>query len=364
MKSSVNRSFWQGKRVFLTGHTGFKGSWASLWLKDMGAELFGYSLPPETDPSLYQAAEIEKLFTKVWYEDIREPAKLEKALTESRADIVFHFAAQPLVRLSYDNPVETFDTNVMGTLHLLQGVRKTPSAKAIVIVTSDKCYENLEVERGYRENDPMGGYDPYSASKGCAEIVTASMRRSFFNPGSSQTTQFIASARAGNVIGGGDWSKDRLIPDSVRSWSSGKPVIIRNPQSVRPWQHVLEPVSGYFQLAEKLFAEGAPWAEAWNFGPEGNDQQTVRFVLDRMRASWGESAAWEQDKTAQPHEAKLLYLDVEKSKQKLGWKPVWDIDRAIQYTCQWYVDFYKNKTSAKNLCLEQIRGFENAKPGK
>lgn len=355
----MNSQFWKNKKVFLTGHTGFKGSWTAVWLQQLGAQVYGYSLSPETKPSLFEATGIGAKITQSWIADIRDFQNLQKCLIEAQPDIVLHMAAQPLVRLSYENPIETYETNVMGTMHLMQALRFVPSVKATVIVTSDKCYENLEVDRGYTEEDAMGGYDPYSSSKGCTEIVAASMRRSFFNPKEASTKNFIATVRAGNVIGGGDWSADRLIPDSVKNWSENKAVVIRNPKSVRPWQHVLEPIKGYFEIAEKLFTEGASWAQAWNFGPESSDQKNVEFVLERMIHHWGPGAQWVQDTAFQPHEAKLLMLNISKVQKKLGWKPTWTIEQTIQETCSWYKGFYAQPNKALDLCLNQIQKFMN-----
>ena len=316
-KGIVNKDFWEGKKVFLTGHTGFKGSWTSLWLQEMGALVKGYSLDVNTIPSLFLKARVsEDMESEIG--DIRNLEKLTKSMVSFNPDILIHMAAQPLVRLSYEEPVETYTTNVIGTVNVLEAARKCSALKAIVSVTTDKCYENKEWEWGYRENEPMGGYDPYSSSKGCAELVTSAYRRSFFN---SKNSASLASARAGNVIGGGDWAKDRLIPDILRAFEKSKPVIVRNPLSTRPWQHVLEPISGYMVLAQSLYLEGNKFAEAWNFGPKDEDCKSVSWILDQMVQNWGKKASWELDKNNNPHEAGFLKLDCSKASKKLKWNP-------------------------------------------
>lgn len=331
----VNLDFWKGKRVFLTGHTGFKGSWLSLWLSSMGASVKGYALEPDTNPAMFSVTKLDTLIDSE-SGDIRNLEALTKSMKEFNPDILIHMAAQPLVRLSYLQPVETYSTNVMGTVHVLEASRKCPNLRAIVSVTTDKVYENQEWVWGYRENEPMGGYDPYSSSKGCAELVTAAYRRSFF---SSPDAPALASARAGNVIGGGDWSIDRLIPDAIKAFEKGEPVIIRNPLATRPWQHVLEPLSGYLMLAESLYQEGKQFAEAWNFGPEDKDCKSVEWILNRMVSEWGGDASWKLDENPQPHEARFLKLDCSKAKAGLNWYPKWEIEEVIHKIFSWQTHF-------------------------
>jgi CDP-glucose 4,6-dehydratase len=309
IQGKVDVNFWKGKKVFLTGHTGFKGSWMSLWLQDMGALVKGYSLDVKTKPSLFEKANVaEHMQSEIG--DIRNLEKLTISILSFKPEILIHMAAQPLVRLSYLEPVETYTTNVIGTVNVLEAARKCSNIKAIVSVTTDKCYENKEWEWGYRENEPMGGHDPYSSSKGCAELVTSAYRRSFFN---GKDTASLASARAGNVIGGGDWSDDRLIPDILRAFEKLEPVVIRNPLSTRPWQHVLEPLSGYLVLAQELFLNGDNFAEGWNFGPKDEDCKPVNWILDNMVKFWGNNASWNLDKNNNPHEAGFLKLDCSKA---------------------------------------------------
>lgn len=328
--------FWRGKRVFVTGHTGFKGSWLCLWLQSMGAEVTGYALPPPTDPSLYEAAGVaEGMHSHLG--DIREGDELTRVLVDSRPDVVFHLAAQPLVRHSYTHPVETYATNVMGTVHLLEAVRQAQSVRSVIIVTSDKCYENHEWPWGYRETDPMGGYDPYSNSKGCAELVVSAYRSSYFNPDHYQEHRVaLASARAGNVIGGGDWAADRLVPDIIRALSAGQPVRIRNPHAIRPWQHVLEPLSGYLLLAQRLYEQGARFGQGWNFGPADDDAQPVSWIVDRVADLWGEGARWELEGGEHAHEANYLRLDCSKARAELQWQPKWRLGQALEKTVEWY----------------------------
>jgi CDP-glucose 4,6-dehydratase len=317
----VKPSFWHEKVVLLTGHTGFKGSWLSLWLQSMGARVIGYALTPPTNPSLFVAASVAEGMTSI-ESDIRDFAALSTVFAKYQPEIVIHMAAQALVRYSYANPIETYSTNVMGTVHLLEAARLTNSVRAIVNVTSDKCYENHEWVWGYRENEPMGGYDPYSNSKGCAELVTAAYRSSYFNPSKfPEHSVALASARAGNVIGGGDWAKDRLIPDIMRAITQDKPVNIRNPHAIRPWQHVLEPLSGYLLLAQKLYEEGEAFCEGWNFGPDDEDAKPVSWIVDFLTKAWGENASWKLDDVDHPHEAHYLKLDCSKVKARLDWHP-------------------------------------------
>lgn len=324
-------AWWRGKRVFVTGHTGFKGAWLSLWLTRWGAEVTGLSLAPPTKPSLFDEAEIAKRMTS-HIGDIRDADLVKRLIAEAKPEIVLHLAAQPLVRLSYREPAETYATNVMGTIHVLEAVRATPSVKAVVSVTSDKCYENREWPWGYRENDPMGGHDPYSSSKGACEIVIASWRKSFF---SAPDSARIASVRAGNVIGGGDWAEDRLVPDILRAFEADQPVVIRNPGATRPWQHVLEPIGAYLRIAEHLYEDGHDWAEGWNFACDGDDIRPVGYIVDRMVKLYGGTARWELDKDGHVHEAHALSLDCSKARQRLGWRPTWRLDRTLERIVEW-----------------------------
>lgn len=350
----MNRDFWKGKKVFVTGHTGFKGSWISIWLNSMDAKVFGYSLPAPTEPSLFKAAHVEKMIHhKIG--NICNYEQLLAALREAQPDIVLHMAAQPLVRESYINPIETYATNVMGTVNVLQALREIPSVKSTVIVTTDKCYENFEHDMGYSEHDPMGGYDPYSSSKGCAELVTSAMRRSFFH----NSPNAIASARAGNVIGGGDWAADRLIPDFMRSFSKGETVKIRNPHAIRPWQHVMEPLAGYLTLAEKLYLQGHDYTSAWNFGPYDEDARNVSYIADKLVSLWGDNSRWQLDGDSHPHEAKYLKLKINKAVSKLDWKPTFNIDECLQLTCDWYRGYYQNPQTALAMTLQQIKTYES-----
>jgi CDP-glucose 4,6-dehydratase len=344
--------FWQGRRALVTGHTGFKGGWLSLWLHSLGAKVSGFALPPPTDPSLYEVADVARGIDAVTG-DVRDLAALERCVRQAKPEIVFHLAAQALVRPSYADPVETYATNVMGTVNLLEAVRRAGDVRVVVVITSDKCYENREWVWGYREDEPMGGHDPYSNSKGCAELVTAAFRRSFFQ----HSGPAIASARAGNVIGGGDWAVDRLIPDVIRAVSCGEPVLIRNPGAVRPWQHVLEPLSGYLLLAQRLWSDGARFAGGWNFGPADEDARPVRDVVDRITALWGDGARWVADERQHPHEAHYLKLDCSKARQLLDWRPRLRLADALQWTVEWY---RSKKTGAdmRNLCLSQIAAYQ------
>lgn len=354
----VTLDFWRGKRVFMTGHTGFKGSWLSLWLQQLGADVTGYALNPPTNPNLFEVAKVGEGMRSI-IADIRDADALAKAMREARPEIVIHMAAQPLVRYSYEAPVETYATNVMGTVHLLEAVRQTDTVRAVVIVTSDKCYENKEWPWGYRENEPMGGYDPYSNSKGCAELVTVAYRNSYFNPAKhSEHGVAIGSGRAGNVIGGGDWAQDRLIPDILRAIEAGRPVHIRSPHAIRPWQHVLEPLSGYLKLAEKLFTEGSAYAEGWNFGPADEDAKPVQWIVEQLTALWGEGASWQRDSNPQPHEAHYLKLDCSKARSVLNWRPKWDLARTLQSIITWHKAAGQG-ADMKALCLQQITEYSN-----
>jgi CDP-glucose 4,6-dehydratase len=346
----IETSFWQGKRVFLTGHTGFKGSWLSLWLAEMGAIVKGYALNPPTNPSLYEEAKVaQKIESQIG--DIRDFETLKTSMVEFNPDILIHMAAQPLVRLSYKEPIETYDTNVMGTAKVLEAGRNCPNLKAIVSVTTDKCYENKEWVWGYREDEPMGGYDPYSSSKGCAELVTSAYRRSFMQ----EQGIGLASARAGNVIGGGDWADDRLIPDILRAFEKNQPVVIRNPASTRPWQHVLEPLSGYLVLAQNLYQNPADYAEGWNFGPYEDDAKPVDWILNHMVQNWP-GASWELDKNAHPHEAGYLKLDISKAKSRLHWHPTWRLEQTLAKIILWH-QAWLNKADMHQACLNEINEF-------
>jgi CDP-glucose 4,6-dehydratase len=327
---------WPGRRVLVTGHTGFKGGWLSLLLHRLGAEVTGYSLPAPTDPSLFEAAAVAGTLQHV-QGDVRDARAFEECVRQARPEVVFHLAAQSLVRRSYQDPVETYSTNVMGTVTVLDVVRRVGGVRCTLVATSDKCYENREWPWGYRENEAMGGVDPYSSSKGCAELVTDAYRRSFFKPGEfARHGAAIASARAGNVIGGGDWAQDRLLPDMVRAFVRGVPARVRNPDAVRPWQHVLEPVCAYVELAARMWAAAPQFGEAWNFGPQDRDARTVREVVGMAVATWGAEARWEQDPGEHPHEARSLKLDCSKAAHLLGWRPRLDIETAIDWTVSWY----------------------------
>lgn len=356
-KVVVDPAFWQGKRVFLTGHTGFKGGWLALWLQRMGAQVTGFALAPPDEPSLFTRAKVGENMTSV-IGDIRDADTLMRALREAAPDIVLHLAAQPLVRYSYEAPVETYATNVMGTVHLLEAVRAWGQAKACVVVSSDKCYENREWPWGYRENEAMGGYDPYSSSKGCTELVVSAYRNSYFNAADfARHGLALASGRAGNVIGGGDWATDRLVPDLLRAFESGKPAQIRNPHAIRPWQHVLEPVSGYLVLAQQLVSGGMDYAEGWNFGPSDNDAKPVSWIAERMAQIWGNGAGYRvDDATKHPHEAHYLKLDCSKARSRLGWQPRWDLARALDEVVSWH-RAYLGGADMREVCLEQISRF-------
>lgn len=358
MKATVTASFWRGKKVFLTGHTGFKGSWLSLWLQQMGASVKGFSLEPPTTPALFDVAKVaEGMESEIG--DIRGREHIKQSMIAFDPDILIHMAAQPLVRLSYIQPVETYETNVMGTIHVLEAARLCPNLKAIVNVTTDKCYENKEWEWGYREDEPMGGYDPYSNSKGCVELVTSAYRQSFF---SAENSAQLASGRAGNVIGGGDWANDRLIPDILRAFQKKEAVVVRNPLATRPWQHVLEPLSGYLVLAEALYEsygkQGLNVSEGWNFGPKDEDAQPVEWILNSMVKQWGEGADWILDKNPQPHEAKFLKLDISKAKSKLHWQPTWRLEQTLNHIINWHKAWLSG-ADMKKACQQEIEDYLN-----
>jgi CDP-glucose 4,6-dehydratase len=349
----MDRNFWKGKKVFLTGHTGFKGAWLSLWLQNSGAILKGYALAPNTQPNLFDAASVaDGMQSEIG--DIKDLDKLMASMSDFAPEIVIHMAAQPLVRLSYKNPVETYSTNVMGTVNVLEAIRNSPSVKAVVNVTTDKCYDNKEWLWGYREDEPMGGHDPYSSSKGCSELVTTAYRSSFFNSSGSAK---IASARAGNVIGGGDWAEDRLIPDILSAFDNKAPVAVRNPAATRPWQHVLEPLSGYLRLAESLYIYGDEFAGAWNFGPNDDDVKPVSVIVEYMAQRWGDGASWVHDKSTQPHEAQLLKLDISKARELLKWTPKWNLYKGLDLIVDWQKD-WSCGNDVKALTLKQINQYD------
>ncbi len=358
----VERHFWRDKRVLVTGHTGFKGSWLCLWLQQLGADVTGYALAPPTAPSLFQIARAGASMRSV-IGDVRDFDKLASTLHAHRPEIVIHMAAQPLVRRSYEAPVETYSTNLMGTVNLLEAVRRTNFVRAVVNVTSDKCYENREWMWGYRESDRMGGFDPYSNSKACAELITEAYRSSFFNAAEfARHGVAVASARAGNVIGGGDWAQDRLIPDIVRSFVEGKPVAIRNPESIRPWQHVLEPLGGYLQLAQALHAHGPAYAGPWNFAPDDGDTQSVRWIVERFSSQWANNTGW-QAQACGPlthrHETNVLKLDSAKARGLLGWKPRWRLAQAIDKIVEWHQGHLEH-ADMQALTHSQISAYANS----
>lgn len=354
--NQIFEGFYKNKKVLITGHTGFKGSWLCLLLNELGADVYGYALPPKTTPNLFSEAHINKIITS-HLGDIRDFEKLEGVLHQIQPDIIIHMAAQALVIESYKNPRETFEINIMGTVNLLDAARTTKSVKAIINVTTDKCYENKEWYWSYRENEPMGGYDPYSNSKGCSELVTSSYRNSYFNLNKyADHGVAVASARAGNVIGGGDWSDDRLIPDFIRAITNGQNVKIRSPYATRPWQHVLEPLSGYLTLAVKLFSQGPKYAEAWNFGPNEDDAQNVEWITKTICKLWGDGASYSIDTNSHPHEANYLKLDCSKAKAELGWVPKWNIERALSSIVNWNKAYLDNE-DISDVMAQQIKDY-------
>jgi|APSaa5957512622_1039677.scaffolds.fasta_scaffold17300_3 CDP-glucose 4,6-dehydratase len=356
----ISTNFWKGKKVLITGHTGFKGSWLSLWLQLLGANVIGVSLDSKTTPSLYKRANVGENIISL-RQNICDGNKIKKIFQEHQPEIVFHLAAQSLVRYSYRNPVETYKTNVMGTLSVLEGIRSVDSVRSAVMITTDKCYENKEWAWGYREIDTLGGHDPYSSSKGAAELLIASYRNSYFpNNEFDDHRTAIASTRAGNVIGGGDWADDRLIPDIVRAFQNNKEVCIRNPNATRPWQHVLEPLSGYLQLAESLADVGVSYAEAWNFGPKEEDEKPVHWIVDKMADFWGNGASWSVDGGSHLHEANYLKLDCSKAHSKLGWHPKWDLSTALLNVVKWH-KIENQSNECKGICIEQITQYMSNK---
>ncbi len=342
----------------ITGHTGFKGSWLSLWLKHLGADVSGYALDPPTSPSIFDLCHTARGMKSI-FGDVRDLGHLNSVIQEEKPEIIFHLAAQSLVKRSYKEPVETYSTNIMGTAHLLESVRRSQSVKAVVIVSSDKCYKNNEWYWGYRETDTLGGADPYSSSKGCCELVAAAYIDSYFNPDRYlQHQTAVATARAGNVIGGGDWAEDRLIPDCIKNLHHQQSILIRSPDAVRPWQHVLEPLGAYLLLARNLYLNGTRFSGAWNFGPDYGDARSVRWVVSTLIKLWGNEAAWEIDENPHPHEANILKLDCSKAKTVLNWKPNWNLEQVLEKTAGWYKAYF-NQEDMLEVTLEQIRSFEN-----
>ena len=354
--------FWRGRSVFITGHTGFKGSWLSLWLQTLGADITGYALRPSTDDNLYTVSRVAEGMSSI-ISDIRDLEALQHAMNAAQPDIVFHMAAQPLVRRSYEDPIETYSTNIMGTVNLLEAVRNIGTVKAVVVVTTDKCYENKEWDWPYRENDPIGGRDPYSSSKACAELIADTYRSCYFG-GVRQhlkdqppsTGVAIATARAGNVIGGGDWAEDRLIPCLLKAFKEKKPVILRHPNAVRPWQHVLEPLKGYLMLAELLYIHGKMFSESWNFGPSDSDSRSVGYIVETMSTKWGHKVPWLQDNSELVHESKNLTLDISKARARLKWLPRWSLDHALDQVIHWHRAWLGGEDMRK-LCLSQIVNY-------
>ena len=354
----VQKEFWKGKRVLLTGHTGFKGSWLSVFLLDLGAQVRGYSLPPRTEQDNYSVCGLHRQMDSV-YGNILDEAKLMECMRSFRPEIIFHLAAQPLVRRSYEQPRDTYETNVIGTLNVLEAARSAGTVRSAVMITTDKCYENRGITRGYRETDPMGGYDPYSASKGCAELLISSYRRSYCcHGGTGQSEMAVASARAGNVIGGGDWSEDRLIPDCIRAVEAGEPIRLRNPTAVRPWQFVLEPLYGYLLLAEKLWDEPEAYIGGWNFGPDAKQIMTVEAMVHMLMSFWGEEQA-EYHPDGSLHEDQILLLDSTKAWEHLGWKSRLSLEETLRWTFEWYRN--RKSESPLEICRRQIHAFSEAK---
>lgn len=358
MKSNrVDRSFWAGKSVFLTGHTGFKGSWLSLWLHSMGANVTGYSLPAPTAPSLFELGKVEDVLVKSIFGDVTDLELLRKSMQKANPEIVIHLAAQPLVRKSYEDPVRTYQTNVMGTVNVMEAARACSAVRVILNVTTDKCYENQEWNWGYRENEPLGGFDPYSSSKACSELITSAYRRSFL----SSTEIRVATARAGNVIGGGDWAEDRLIPDMLRALEKCEQIQIRNPEAVRPWQHVLEPLSGYLQLCQRLYLEGEDFAQSWNFGPRDDDAKSVEWIVKQLLGRWPhEHRGYQVIQQGNKHEAIMLKLDCSKALKELNWTPRWTLEKALDATVEWFAEYMRGR-DMKQVCEQQIAEYEAEK---
>ena len=348
----IDTSFWNGRRVFLTGHTGFKGSWLSLWLNKLGAQVTGYALEPPTKPSIFEDANVLQYVERSVFGDICSADELCQAMQDSAPEIVIHMAAQPLVRDSYIDPVGTYNTNVMGVVNLLESVRHTSTVKAVLNITTDKCYENREWVWGYRENEPMGGHDPYSSSKGCAELVSSAYRQSFL----LEKGIALATARAGNVIGGGDWAKDRIVPDAMRAFIRKNKLLIRNPIATRPWQHVLEPLSGYLMLCQQLIEQPEHFSGGWNFGPNDEDAKPVSTLADIMVNSWGDGVDWGSNEGMHPHEAIFLKLDCSKAKMQLKWNPIWNLKRSLDETVLWY-KAWVNQADMDEFTLNQIETY-------
>jgi CDP-glucose 4,6-dehydratase len=352
--NALSGEFWRGRKVFLTGHTGFKGSWLTIWLDSLGASVFGFALEPPTRPSLFEVARVSALLSASTLADVRAPVAVTRAMHFADPDIVIHMAAQPLVRAGYRDPVQTFAINVMGTAHVLEAARGCQRLRAIVVVSSDKCYETTGREGAYVETDAMGGADPYSASKGCVELVTASYARSFFaRPNGGAPDVIVATVRAGNVIGGGDWSVDRIVPDFFRAASTGRPLLVRSPSAVRPWQHVLEPLGGYLLLLERIVADGLDFGGAWNFGPDRASCWPVSALVERLAAAWGNGACWQQDSSTHPPESVDLRLDSCKAQEKLGWRSRWPLAEALERTVAWSKS-YEAGTDMGKVCRAEI----------
>jgi len=355
-KMVMNSNFWKDKKVLLTGHTGFKGSWLSIWLKKMEVELIGFSKNIPTEPSLFKLADVSKDMTSVMG-DIRDFPSIQKIIQENQPDIIIHMAAQALVRESYNNPLETFSTNIMGTANVLEAVKNSKKTRVVINVTSDKCYENNSEQKSFSEDSPMGGFDPYSSSKGCSELITSAFRNSFYNLEEFNSHKLsLSTVRAGNVIGGGDWAKDRLVPDIINNIQKNESTKIRNTKAIRPWQFVLEPLSGYLLLAEKMWEEGNKFSQAWNFGPNDKDCKSVKWILEKISREWDDKVLWEDDTGENPHEASILKLDCEKAKNRLGWESKLNIDQVLEWTVNWYKEFLKN-TNMKKYTEEQIDRF-------
>lgn len=352
----IKPAFWKGKRVLITGHTGFKGAWLSLWLQDLGASPVGYALDPPTKPNLFEAADVARGMVSI-KGDVRDLEAVRHAIDQHQPEIVIHMAAQSLVRQSYEQPVETIATNVLGTVNVLEALRGQQAVRVIINVTSDKCYDNKERPEGYREDEPLGGHDPYSSSKACAEIVTAAYRKSFFSGSGGHHPAAVATVRAGNVVGGGDWAKDRLVPDIISSLGSNLSPFIRNPTAVRPWQHVLDPLHGYLMLAERMWDDGTAFSGAWNFGPDHSDDKPVSWVADKLCLRWGEGMKWQQDGKTHPHEAHRLCLDTTKARNVLEWQPRVSLEHALDWIVEWYQTYQRNQ-GMKDLTLSQIHRFQ------
>jgi len=352
----MNKKFWEGKTVLITGHTGFKGSWLSIWLQKLNVNLIGISKSIPTNPSMYELAKVEKGMTSI-LGDIRDYNTIFKTIKQNNPDIIIHMAAQSILRESYDNPVETYETNVMGTVNLLEAIRNNGKSCIVLIITSDKCYENIVNAKSHIENDPMGGFDPYSCSKGCAELVTTTYRNSYFNPKKFENHKIsIASARAGNVIGGGDWAKDRLIPDIIRGIIKENKIKIRNPESIRPWQFVLDPLYGYIKLIEKLGIDSKKFSEGWNFGPKDEDMKSVKWILTELENLWPNKIKLKLENENEPHEEKILKLNCEKAKEKLAWEQKIDLESSLEWTSNWYKAFIE-KEDLRKISEEQIENY-------